>query len=487
MRPTDPSRVRAVAVLAAFSALAVSLAGAGGLKKKPVEPAPPKVDEAVGDLTYIQAHAGTKLEGVGLVIGLENTGVDPPPSYYRQKLLDEMKKAGVENPNAWLSDPRVSMVIVRMTIPAGVSTTDRLDAEVELPPGSGTKSLAGGRLLECRLREVMVLGGVPKEGPEAATVQGPVMTGSVAEPEQPQGRPRPGRGPGPEGSPLPAHPQREPQERPGRQDGRDGRQPAVPADQGGRAERARRSPRPTSSSNSRCPRPTTTTRTDSSGSSSSCRWSTAPRSRAHRMAVWQRELLDPKTAGIAALRLEGLGVTAADALKSGLASPNAQVRFFAAEALAYLGDGSGAEELAQAAVSQPEFRAYALAALASTDQPAAHMKLRKLMDEPDVELRYGAFNALRTLAGDDPFLGQVRVLDDPKEPGRRGGHRLDGRGPHPRLDAEPPARPVRPLPGRLRRAADGPRRPDPALRGRDLRPRPEAADARRPRHRRRSC
>ena len=42
------------------------------------------------------------------------------------------------------------------------------------------------------------------------------------------------------------------------------------------------------------------------------------------------------------------------------------------------------------------------------------MKLRKLMDEPDVELRYGAFNALRTLAADDPFLGQVRVLDDPR-------------------------------------------------------------------------
>jgi hypothetical protein len=42
------------------------------------------------------------------------------------------------------------------------------------------------------------------------------------------------------------------------------------------------------------------------------------------------------------------------------------------------------------------------------------MTLRKLMDEPDIEVRYGAFNALRTLAPDDAFLGQVRVLDDPK-------------------------------------------------------------------------
>ena len=42
------------------------------------------------------------------------------------------------------------------------------------------------------------------------------------------------------------------------------------------------------------------------------------------------------------------------------------------------------------------------------------MKLRKLMDEPEIELRYGAFNALRTLDPNDPFLGQVRVIDEPK-------------------------------------------------------------------------
>ena len=43
------------------------------------------------------------------------------------------------------------------------------------------------------------------------------------------------------------------------------------------------------------------------------------------------------------------------------------------------------------------------------------MKLRKLMDEPEIELRYGAFNALRTLDPHDPFLGLVRVIDEPKQ------------------------------------------------------------------------
>jgi hypothetical protein len=138
-----------------------------------------------------------------------------------------------------------------------------------------------------------------------------------------------------------------------------------------------------------------------------------PELRARRLAAWSKELLDPKTGGLAALKLEGLGSGSIEALQAGLKSPHAQVRFFSAEALAYLNDVSGVDVLGETVAHQPEFRAYALAALAAMDQAASHMKLRKLMDEPDLEVRYGAFNALRTLDPHDPFLGQVRVLSDP--------------------------------------------------------------------------
>src|SRR3954451_4380185 len=141
-----------------------------------------------------------------------------------------------------------------------------------------------------------------------------------------------------------------------------------------------------------------------------------PQLRAQRQEAWGRELLDPKTAGVAALKLEGLGGTAVETLKSGLNSPNAQVRFLAAEALAYLDDASGVDVLADTAAKQREFRSYALAALAALDQAAAHMALRKLMDVADVEVRYGAFDSLRRLDEGDPFLGRVRVLDDPADP-----------------------------------------------------------------------
>ncbi len=87
----------------------------------------------------------------------------------------------------------------------------------------------------------------------------------------------------------------------------------------------------------------------------------------------------------------------------------------AAEALAYLNDTAGVDALGETAIQNKNFRVYALAALAAMDQPASHLKLRKLMDEPEIELRYGAFNALRTLDPHDPFLGQVRVIDEPKQ------------------------------------------------------------------------
>ena len=51
-----------------------------------------------------------KVEGVGLVTGLENTGADPPPSWYRSQLVDEMSKAGVEHASKLLANPQFSMV-----------------------------------------------------------------------------------------------------------------------------------------------------------------------------------------------------------------------------------------------------------------------------------------------------------------------------------------------------------------------------------------
>jgi hypothetical protein len=391
---------------------ALALVGAGSPKKKRSEPPPPKVEETIKDLAWVYSTGEVKLEGVGLVFGLDNTGGDPPPSWYRQKLVDEMRKAQVENPNMILKDKRFSLVIVRAKIPTGTTPNDRIDVELELPPACGTTSLAGGYLLQTRLREILIAEGKPKEGSDYALAQGPVLIGTSADPNNP----KVGRvlGAARIKKTLPftlvindnrrsiktsailenvvnqrfhfADGVNETGAAKGKTD--QWLELKVPSVYHHNQDRYFRVLRLLPIVDS-------------------------PALRAERLTAWAQELLDPKTAGIAALKLEGLGITAVEALKKGLESPNAQVRFFAAEALSYLDDASGVDVLADTAIRQRQFRSYALAALAATDQAAAHMALRKLMDVADVEVRYGAFDSLRTLDPGDPFLGRVRVLDDP--------------------------------------------------------------------------
>ena len=58
-----------------------------------------------------------------------------------------MSKAGVEKAEKLLASPQVSMVIVHLTIPIGVSPKDRSTSRLKCPAACGTKSLAGGYLL----------------------------------------------------------------------------------------------------------------------------------------------------------------------------------------------------------------------------------------------------------------------------------------------------------------------------------------------------
>ena len=52
----------------------------------------------VGDFTTISGQQVIVLHGAGLVVGLDGTGEDPPPSLVRQMVLDDMKRRGVAEP-----------------------------------------------------------------------------------------------------------------------------------------------------------------------------------------------------------------------------------------------------------------------------------------------------------------------------------------------------------------------------------------------------
>jgi hypothetical protein len=115
-------------------------------------------------------------------------------------------------------------------------------------------------------------------------------------------------------------------------------------------------------------------------------------------------LLDPITADSAALRLEAIGKPGADTLAKATGSSDPLVRFYAAEALAYLDDNRGVSCLAEAARNEPAFRVFALSALGAMDDFAAAQALRELLEVPSAETRYGAFRALWSMNPRDALI-----------------------------------------------------------------------------------
>lgn len=373
--------------------------------------ASPKMNDTVGDWAIVGAKRTQKVEGVGLVVGLNGTGSDPESGVYREELLTQMRKAGVDSPARILESPNTSMVIVRATIPAGLSTTDPIDVTVELTPNSGTTSLAGGYLMRTTLREVLMTERDIKEGSPLASAYGPIMIGDDKNPENPKsGRVLGG-----------ARVKKEvPYRLALKEKHQSIRSSALVQDVINRRFAVKIGPES---------RGVATAKTDQYLElkvpqvyhQNQARFFQVVKLlpivdrddvRAARLNQWREELKDPKKAGLAALKLEGAGQPGVAVLEDGLKSKELEARFFAAEALAYLQKESGVAVLKEAAQKSPDLRAFALAALAAADQPAAMMALRSLMSDPDPVIRYGAFAALRTADPENTYLGRVSVMKE---------------------------------------------------------------------------
>ncbi|MEO6809200.1 MAG: flagellar basal body P-ring protein FlgI [Isosphaeraceae bacterium] len=415
MRHADRGRIAALGTWTAALALIFPLTLAGvdsaTAKEKVKESATVlKVEETVADLADIRSSGEIPVEGVGLVIDLEDTGSDPEPSHYRAKLLEEMRKRGVRDAEPILVSKRTSLVRVKAKIPVGIDPKDVFDVQIELTDASATTSLTGGWLLPVRLSVIGIAGGETLEGRVMAMAEGPVLTGTLEGPDDLRAGRVLGGG-------------RAKKELPYTLVLKESRKSAKAArlvqtvintrffqHRGGIDQKGLAEAKTDEVLTLKVPRVYHQNQIRYFQVVNLLPIVENPALRAQRLERWGRELLDPKTAGATALRLEGIGPNAVEILKTGLASPDLQVQYFSAEALAYLGDGSGADVLARAAVDQPTFRAHALAAMAAVDHPAALQKLRGLLSQPEIEVRYGAFNALRVLEPDDPFLGQVRIL-----------------------------------------------------------------------------
>lgn len=402
--------------------------------------------QLVGDLAVPTGMHSVKIEAVGLVTGLHGAGSDPGPSPQRAYLLEEMQIRGVTNANAVLASGNVSLVLVQSILRPGIQKGDHFDVEIRVPSRSDTTSLRGGFLLETRLSETAVLGSQIRRGNLLALARGPVMVDPMADPKKDHILMCRGRvlGGGVAlksrtlGLVLTS----------GHRNVADASTLDKAAVVKSRLHNAVFNSKVANAVNKRFYTLLDGVKTGVAKAlddqyielqvhprykDNITRYMQVVRAvpisesapeRMQRIKGLQNELFDPAVTADAAIQLEAIGSESVDALLEGIQSKNLEVRFYCAEALAFLDRREAAEPLGQIARDQPAFRVYALAALSVMQEFNAYDQLRDLLSSPSTETRYGAFRSLWASNQKNPLVrGEVlgdqfhyHVLDVPGPP-----------------------------------------------------------------------
>lgn len=363
----------------------------------------------LSDYISVTGNNVVVLRGVGLVTGLDGTGGDPPPSHYRKELLDEMARIKVPNPQQVLASRNTALVTVIAYLPAMVREGQRFDVRVALPPNSEATSLKGGTLLETRLTEEATVSGRNLKGHKYGIAQGAILTALGDGGKANSGMLRRGSIPG--GAVSSTERDLEIILRNEFRGSKTSHQIAsvisrrlhhynrigqrIPMAEAKTDMMIELKVHPIYRNN--FPRYQHMIR--------SIAYKESDVSRRLRIEQLSREILEPQSAKRAALALEAVGTDSIPFLQAALTSDNLEVRFHAAQALAYMEDSSGVSVLQEAAEGESAFRVYALAALSVIDDADAVIALRELMSSENLETRYGAVRALKEKNPHDPALG----------------------------------------------------------------------------------
>ena len=371
----------------------------------------------------VQGNTMIVLRGVGLVTGLNGTGGDPSPSALRTQLQNEMNRRGVKDAKRILASRDTAMVVVTAYLPAMVRKGQRFDVRVALPPNSNAKSLKGGWLLETRLfEEQNVEGHGSLKGHNYAVAGGAILTslGVKDNREERQAELMSGAIPG--GAISLTDRDLSIILRTEKRGSRNSLRVAEAVSQ--RFYRYNKYGQRISCAEAKDDA-RVVLKTHDQYINNFPRYQAVIRSlalnesdvaRRIRMEMLARDILDVEkcqniVSGVAAcptaLQLEAIGDEAIPFLTDALESDSFDVRFQAAQSLAYLGNAEGVEVLHEAVRDQPAFRVYALVALSVVDDADAVLALRQLMSEKALETRYGAFRALKELDPHDPSLNPI--------------------------------------------------------------------------------
>jgi hypothetical protein len=375
----------------------------------------PTVDaKLVGDFAAPYGTSYIRVEGPVLVTGLAGTGCDPAPGSQRAALLSDMQAHGVINPSRVLASPNNALAWARAYLPPGVRKGDPLDIEVRVPPPTETTSLRGGWMMETQLKEMAVIAGSIRNGHVLAQAEGPVLVNPVTPDSDDSVSQLRGVVLG-GGVALKS-----------RSLGlvlRESDKSVFLSKQIGDAVN-RRFHTYIRGQKQGVATPKTDAFIDlevhprykyNLGRYLQVVRSVAlfesPQEQLARLELLERQLLDPVTSAQAALRLEAIGPDAQRVLKKGLDSSDSEVRFYAAESLAYLDQSCAVPVLSETVKSEPALRAYALTALCALGDVQSADALRDLFDVSSAETRYGAFRALWAMNEHDPQLRGEHLSD----------------------------------------------------------------------------
>jgi flagellar basal body P-ring protein FlgI len=376
--------------------------------QSPEEPEPPPSSVSlIGDLAVPYGMFPVVLENVGLVTGLKGTGSDPKPGPQRSALLAAMQSRGVDRPNAVLASNDTALVLVRAVIRPGIQKGDTFDVEVRVPSNSETTSLRGGYLLETDLKEMAVLNEKIAAGNTYGRAAGPVLVDPSADAKKDRISACRGRvlGGGVALKDRPLALVLKPEHQSVFNSARietainkrfhtyeKGIKVGVAKAKTNEYVELKLHPR----YKDNVQRYVAVVR--------SLPLKESETERSERLALLEKQLLDPITSSRAALQLEAIGKQGIAVLKKGLTAKEAEVRFYCAEALAYLDDSSAAKPLGETARNMPALRVFALTALSAMNDYSSTEQLRELLHSPSTETRYGAFRALWTMNPLDPAI-----------------------------------------------------------------------------------
>lgn len=375
-----------------------------------------ELPERVGQIARPFGLSFATVESLGVVNGLPGTGGIPQPSRQRSDVERDLRTYDLPSASQFLDSDATALVSVTAFLPPGAKKDDLIDLKVQLSSQSNASDLTGGWLMPARLREMQLLGGMIRDGDVLATGSGEVIAEHAVEgTESETGGTRgviPGGGRVAKDRQL------------GLNIRQDNSQPL--------SVRVGMAKRIATAINRRFwhfdgIRQSGIASPKNDGVVTIAVHPRYARNVHRQMNVIQaislrsdpdrpeflqelgRQLGDVATASQAALQLEAIGEPAAPILKQQVSSPNAELRFYAAEALAYLDNEAAIAPLVELLMTEPAFRHSALRAVGTMDHPSASIALSQLLHEASNEIRYGAYRELADRTDAASYLARQNV------------------------------------------------------------------------------